>query len=218
VKLLVEVFVHLRHLAARQVELPLMLLFSLPVRLLGIAALAVDRLIEVLGFHLLDPNGLIWRKRGDVLLHRHGRNARAKSVDVSREIMKHAETLSGGVDRHPRVRRQRAQVTHYRSPNGGLVLRHRVQRIDDDCGDISRRARRIFRPVRENARRDRFARRFHGRRAGRECRAFESEEIDRTRLAAIDDLDFILPQIDDRLSVAIGRDDGELHQGGARAK
>ncbi len=120
--------------------------------------------------------------------------------------------LTRAVERHARIRCDGAQVLQDLSAHRQLVLRRRVQRVDDDGGDVARRAVRILRAVGEHP--------FREGRRGRPCvlAAFETEERHIPLPGAFHNRDLVLLQIRHRIAIAVLDHDRELNKGGRSAE
>ena len=164
----------------------------------------------MLGFHQLPALQLVRGDRLNVELDVVLREPRAQRFEIVGEVVEDPQIRSQGVDRDARVGRKRAEVLHHLRLHRNLILGQRVQRVDDDRGDVARRPWRVLGTVGEEAWRDRFAHVFDG--VGTECRTLEPEERDRLWLPVLQNRDLVLLEIGHGLTSLIGRDNREFNQ------
>src|SRR4029450_12543050 len=104
----------------------------------------IDGVVEVLGFHQLAANQLVGGNRLNIQLDVVLREAGPKRVEIVGEIVENSQARSQRIYRDPRIRRERAQVLHDLSLHRHLIFGQRIERVDDDRGDVARRSGKIL--------------------------------------------------------------------------
>ena len=163
------------------------------------------------GLHQLAPHQLVGRDRLNVELDVLLRQPRAQRLEIVGKVVEDSQVRSQRVYRHARVGRERAQVLHHLGLHRNLILGQRIERVDDDGGDVARGSGRIFGAIGEDARRDRLACRLGGS-PGANAEPSNLKNATGCGLPFCTMAISLWLEIGDRLTSLVGRNNRELNQ------